>query len=103
MARRFIIGIGGIEEIVGERIKGYLDSHGSWWHWINNFWLFVTDEEDISVESLRDYLADLGKDVRTVVFEFNQEIAWAGAGPHGKKENMFKWIHETWNAESVSG
>jgi len=99
MARRFVIGIGGIQEIVGERIKGYLDSHGSWWHWINNFWLFVTDEEDITTESLRDYLSGLASDVRTIVFEFDQEIAWSGAGPREPGNDMFEWVHQTWSAE----
>jgi hypothetical protein len=97
-----VIGIGGIEETVGERIKGYLESHGSWWHWINNFWLFVTDEEEISVDSLCDYLSGLGRDVRTIVFEFDEEIAWAGSGPRKRGNNMFEWVHETWNADSTS-
>jgi hypothetical protein len=100
MTRRFVIGIGGIDEAQGERIKGYLDSHGGWWHGIDNFWLFVTEEDDISVESLRDYLGALSKDVRTIVFEFDEEVAWAGTAPRREAKRLFRWLHDMWNSTS---
>jgi hypothetical protein len=101
MTRRFVIGVEGLGDAENARLKGYLDSWGSWWHWIPNFWLLVTDDPGVSAEALRDYITSLNKEVRSIVFEFEEDITWAGKGPTAEGKNMFNWLRRNWNKQRV--
>ena len=102
MTRRFVLGIEGLDEAENDRLRGYLESRGRWWNWISNFWLFVTDDAGVTTEGLRDYIRNLNDLARSIVLEFDEDISWAGKGPHKDGQDMFRWLHRSWSQEKVS-
>jgi hypothetical protein len=97
MTRRFVIGLADLPEEDRNQVRDYLGRYGLWWNWIKNMFLFVTEDQAISAETIRDRMASLGID-RIIVFEFPEEITWAGHGPaEPEGRNMFKWLHKTWD------
>jgi hypothetical protein len=102
MTRRFVIGVEGLDESENDRLRGHLESRGRWWHWITNFWLFVTDDPALTAGQLRDYIKNLNNSARSIVLEFEDDITWAGKGPHWEDKDMFSWLHRIWSQEKVS-
>lgn len=96
MMRRFVIGVSGLSKDKSTAFKDTLNEYGGWWHWIGNFWLLVTDDEDLDVEVLRDRLSSLEAE-RAVVFEFPEDISWATLGGVNKDgKHMADWLKNTW-------
>ncbi|HTT81237.1 MAG TPA: hypothetical protein VMF86_16315 [Stellaceae bacterium] len=103
MTRRFVIAVDGLDESENDRLRGYLESRGQWWNWISNFWLFVTDDPTVAAEDLRDYVGSINNLARSIILEFDEDVTWAGKGPHRNEKDMFRWLHTAWSKESVSG
>jgi len=96
MKRRFVIGVDGLTASKSKSFREYLGSLGGWWHWIENFWLLITENEDVAVDKIRDQAKALGAN-RVVVFEFPEEVDWTTSGPRNSKGRpMGDWLKTTW-------
>ena len=100
--RRFVIATAGLDARSELAFAQFLNSKGgSWWHWIENFWLFVTENETITAEAIRDWLINkTGNDQRSVVIEFTDYKTWAGARPE-KEVDAFEWMHRVWKPKKT--
>ncbi len=97
MTRRFVIGIEGLAREEERQFRDYLRDQGSWWHWIDNLWLFVTEDETINVRSIRDQAKEINNDIRCLVLEIPGDIDWAGSGKkNAKGKSMYDWLKTTW-------
>jgi len=99
MNRRFVIGVEGLTPKEQGKLREFLRAHGAWWHWINNLWLLSTtsDDEGLSVEQIRDQITKINRKARSIVFEFPEDITWAGSGKKNLKgKTMFDWLKTTW-------
>lgn len=98
MKKRFIIVIDSLDKDLNDKIKTYVDDNKfAWWHWIDNLWLIVTHDEDITALSIRNDLDAITKNHK-VVFQ-SYDDTWAGYGPSGEKKNMFNWLKDTWSTK----
>ena len=82
-------------------IKGD-DIAGGYWHWLNNSWLMVTQNVNMTSEIIRDKLREIYPGVHNLVLELREDgtDTWNGFGPSGEDKNMFKWIHANWTKSS---
>jgi hypothetical protein len=97
MKRRFVIGIDAFDEDQESTFRAYIASKGSWWHWINNFWLMTTNDDDVTAAEIRNEILRLKPNARTVVFEFPEDVTWAASGSKnasGKK--LADWLKDQW-------
>src|ERR1700726_4630482 len=97
MTRRFVVGVDGLTDDSDTKFREFLKSCGAgYWHWIPNFWLITTDDEDVSAEKISDKLNDL-KAKRNLVLEIPEDISWYGWGaPNAKGKSMYEWLMTTW-------
>ena len=99
MNRRFVIAVDGLTSEEQDKLRQFLATHGAWWHWIDNFWLLsiTSDDETISVRSIRDSIKEINKNTRAIVFEFPEDISWATFGKkNADGRSMGDWLKETW-------
>jgi hypothetical protein len=101
MKRRFVIGVEGLDQDDNKELARLLGrGNRSWWHWIENFWLFVTDESDpITASEIRDFIKGLNRKARVLVFEFERHLAWSGKGPKTPDKDMYVWLRKDWSPE----
>src|SRR5688572_27197212 len=94
--RRFVIAASGQTADQQKAFREYLSLYGGWWHWIENFWLFVTDDLTLTCEAIRNQARDLGA-TQVVVFEFTEERDWAASGrKHPSGISQWDWLETTW-------
>jgi hypothetical protein len=102
MNRRFVIGVEGLSRAQEDKLREFLRARGAWWHWIDNIWLLslTSDNDDFKVAQIRDQIREINKNARSIVFEFPEDIAWAGSGKKNTKgKSMFKWLKTAWARE----
>jgi hypothetical protein len=103
MNRRFVICVEGLSRAEQNKLREFLRAHGAWWHWIDNFWLLSLrsdDDDDLEVVQIRDEIRKINRDARSIIFEFPEDIAWAGSGKkNAKGKSMFKWLKSAWARE----
>lgn len=103
MKRRFVIGIDGETSQDVSSILNYIDELDcAWWHWIDNFWLLTTRDNDLKVSAIRDKIKKICGKKNVVVLEVNN-ITWATFGPQSddsssKSKSFSKWIRDTWSS-----
>ena len=99
MRNRYIIAISSLTTEEEKIINDLIDSYdGSWWHWIENIWLFATENDNFSTKNIReDIIEKLGDSVKILVIGIDPTgDGWAGLGPSDKQKNMFNWLQENW-------
>src|SRR6202521_573468 len=97
MRRRFVIGVGELDQDQERRFREYLAKLGPWWHWIGNIWLLTTTKDGTTAADLRDKLSELNASARVIVFEFPEDLDWATTGTknaHGR--GIEEWILSPW-------
>jgi hypothetical protein len=100
MKRRFVIGIDPLDADQEKQFREYIAKRGSWWHWIGNLWLMTTTDEEISAAEIRDFIFTLSPNARVVVFEFQEDIAWAASGnKNASGKRLYDWLETTWASE----
>src|SRR5688572_11392956 len=99
MRRRFVIGATELTSEDEVQLANYLQSKtgGSFWHWIDNLWLFTTDDTEVTASSINRFLNKTKtRGYRAIVFEFPPQISGSGYGPNKGDRDMFAWIKNTW-------
>jgi hypothetical protein len=102
MNRRFVIAVEGLTSDEQDEFRQFLAAHGSWRHWVDNFWLLsiTSGDEIISVGLIRDRIKEINYDTRAIVFEFPEDISWATLGKmNAKGRRMADWLKSTWAKE----
>jgi hypothetical protein len=96
MTKRFVVGVDGLSAEEEGALRAFFASEGNWWHWINNFWLFIAPDEMMAA-TIRDAVAEIKSSARVLVLRVDDTTAWAGRGPTkpGGKA-MFDWIRNNW-------
>jgi hypothetical protein len=97
--RRFVVMSDELtSEQVHKVIAFFRESGSGWWHYFTNVWLVDTDDENLSVTSIRDKLTDeIAPKANCIVMEVHGAVNWAGFGPAGKERNMFSWLQANWD------
>jgi hypothetical protein len=96
--KRFMVAT---DDLTSEQSLKFIDflkeSETGWWHYLKNFWLLDTDDEDLTADLIRDKLVDeIAPKTNCLVIEVTGDTYWAGFGPSGDKRNMFKWFEGHW-------
>jgi hypothetical protein len=86
-----------------DAITTFLQDKGAWWHWFSNSWLFVTDDPDVDVRSIRDSLKQT-KSAPLLVLRVDVDSSdlyhWAGAAmPKTNNEKSYTWLNENWKSD----
>jgi hypothetical protein len=99
--RRFVVGVDDLEDAADREFREFLrEFRAGFWHWIPNFWLITTSDEDISAQKISYKLKELGAKKRNLVLEIPEDEDWAGWGQNNAKgRSMFEWIETTWADE----
>jgi hypothetical protein len=99
--KRFVVAVEGLSESQHAELGVFIGKNNlSWWHWIENFWLLVDLDDELTAAEIRDALNMIAPGNRKFVIEIVGNDHWAGYGPNKGDRNMFTWIHETWDDES---
>jgi hypothetical protein len=98
MKRRFVVCI---NEANAEHDKNFIqflnENKLGYWHWLNNTWLIVDENDSFNANSIRDKVKVLFNNEHNLVIEINdQGDTWSGFGPNGEGKNMFSWIKRNW-------
>ena len=95
---KFIIAVeGGTSEQLNA-ITAYLNTKGSYWHWMSHLWLFIPTDQDMSADAIRDDMTKfLTGDVTRMVFHVGvphtgDEFTWAGWGD----VKSAQWLEKYW-------
>jgi|SRR5215469_11470284 len=99
MKRHFVIGAHGLTAPQEDAFRKLLSSKGIWWHWINNFWLFTTNDTSMKVDNIVDSIEKINPNAHCLIIEFPRDHTWAGRGPlneNNPDENMFLWLKDYW-------
>jgi hypothetical protein len=101
MRRRFVIGVDPLNVGQELRFREYIKKQGgSWWHWVGNFWLITTKDNDLSAEQIRDKILEINPTARVVVFEFPEDITWAASASTNARGAMITdWLKDPWGKE----
>ena len=68
----------------------------AWWHWIDNAWLILDKNDQLTCRSLRNIVTATAPGVNTLVLQITP-TTWSGFGPSNPQSNMFTWLSDTWN------
>jgi hypothetical protein len=94
-SRRFIVLADVRSPEQEQAVTGALKKLGTWWHWIPNSWLVVT-EEGTSAKDIRDELGKLqGIGVR-IVLDYDNNTWAAGGSTVAGPQDVFEWIKKSW-------
>lgn len=97
MRRRFVIGIDDLNAEQERIFRQYIQTKGDWWHWIGDLWLLTTMDEGISTKEIRDFILRTKPGVRTVVFEFPEDINWsASSSTNAEGNKLADWLRQKW-------
>jgi hypothetical protein len=100
MKRRFVIGADSLDAEREGKLRDYLQKKGDWWHWIGDMWLLTTNDQEITVADINNHIVNLKPDIRTVVFEFPEDITWATSGVRNKEGSRISdWLEGPWAKE----
>ncbi len=98
MKKKFVIAASPLTQEQSERITSLFRDRFGWWHWINGFWLVTDSSGTQTAAAIRDSLDEIAPGVRKLVLDVTGAgNSWAGFGPKGEKQDMFKWIRGTWS------
>jgi hypothetical protein len=62
-----------------------------WWHWISNFWILTCPYDQVSLESIRDYIMSLAPGLSFAVLEVSP-IGWSCYSD----PKWAEWLQENW-------
>ena len=101
MRRRFVIAAEGLTPESEAKLREYFGKLGAWWHWIANFWLLTTTDEEVTAAKIADHIKSLKTgDLRVLVFEFPEDIDWASSGKkNAKGAAQADWLKNSWSKE----
>ncbi len=97
MRRHFVVSVETSSPAQEKQVKKAIsDLSVGWWNWISNTWLISTDDEEITVQEIRDRIQEHAPKIRTLVLEVNP-VKWSGYGPSSSTgKNMFRWLKQNW-------
>lgn len=96
MTKHFVVAVQGLTSEEEKQLSNLFKGKCAWWHWIDGFWLLVDTSDTLDAGTIRSMIADVNSEARRIVLEVSNSGDWAGYGPTGEKNNMFRWIRETW-------
>ena len=103
MGRRFVLAIQGLSPEQEHQVS-QLFAVGNWWHWISGVWLIVDSTNRLDTQTIRDMVGTVDRNARRLVLEISSPgKLWAGFGPSGGEQDMFRWIREQWEEEEENG
>jgi hypothetical protein len=101
MSRYFAIGIENADEDQKNALRAWFEDEdegeGTWWNWIPGFWMFVTKDDEMAANEIRDKVREITKS-NVIVLQVTP-VTWSGYGPNAEKRNMFTWIRENWRIQ----
>lgn len=101
MSKKYVAAVTGLIAAEEKEFIAFLRRNGAnWWHWIDNFWLIIDDNNNLTTESIRDHLMSISSAKRAIVMNLEaetEEAGWAGFAASKDREKMFKWVHGNWN------
>jgi len=95
--KRFIVALDSYTPEQDKAFKEYIVSNNlGWWHWLSNFWMLVSLDEQMTAVRIRDAMQQIYPGVHNVGIELRSDSTdtWAGVGPTGK--NIFDWVRRNW-------
>jgi hypothetical protein len=99
--RRFVIAADGLSREKEAAFAAFLGARGGWWHWISNFWLFVTSDSALTVDQIRVQLGHLDA-TRMIVMEVPPDFTWTTQGtPRADGKQMGDWLLTVWDADRI--
>lgn len=100
MTKRYSVALNNTIQAQDEEFVSYVKSNGmAWWRYVGNFWLLIDYNEAKSVQSLRNDLLRIFPGVHCFVLDVTntEKGQWAGFGPNQAPNDMFQWLHDTWD------
>jgi hypothetical protein len=104
MRRRFVVAIDALTKPQQTRISQYVSEAGcGWWHWIENFWLLTTKQDNCNYEAFEDMLHEMSPNGRWVALERPEDITWrAGNATNPKGRKISDWLHSPWGGKGLA-
>lgn len=77
--------------------RASLSESVAWWHWLPNFWLLRSRDDDLDAKGIRDTLRRTAGEIRCMVLEVDP-ITWAAmTKKNAKGKSMTEWLGKHWS------
>jgi hypothetical protein len=98
--RKFVVGCAGLDNDREKEFIYYIGQNNLlWWHWIDNFWMLVDNEDQVSAVDIRDKLKEIAPGQDIMILQIPGEAyGWAGYGPTKK---FGDWMRATWIPKEI--
>lgn len=100
MTKRYAVALANTTKDQDDEFLNYIKDNGmSWWRYVGNFWLLIDHKENKSIYEIRDDIQKILPGVHHIVLDITgaEHGEWAGYGPNKEPNNMFQWLHDTWD------
>ena len=89
---KFIIAIDDLTQDEKTELQVFVEGSGmGWWHWIGNFWMISTSDNDMTIAIIRNNIRKITNKMFIVIKVDNAE-SWSGYGESEK----FEWLQKNW-------